>query len=224
MKDIPSRASGYAPGNFWSSDNLSCGICELPLSLFEKVAVKFGKVSTQNPWGFSEDHIIPKAEGGDDSFDNLRAAHIFCNEARGARELTEELSKSIREKLLAKRPLSDESELRNSMSCRVCDRTFHVSPARIELYGRVYCSRACQHRGLRKRITISCANCAIPYEEIESRKNRSRFCSKECYNQGKGRDSKDALRCQGCHKTYFLAKSNKRTMPRIFCSSCRKHS
>lgn len=51
------------------------GLCALCKSKMEK--------GTTGPKSASLDHIIPKANGGSDSDDNLRLAHALCNGLRG---------------------------------------------------------------------------------------------------------------------------------------------
>lgn len=64
-------------------DRWTCGICRK----------KIGKTYTYpHPRSKSVDHVIPLAEGGDDTAVNKRAAHLGCNQRRGAKGGGEQLA------------------------------------------------------------------------------------------------------------------------------------
>jgi 5-methylcytosine-specific restriction endonuclease McrA len=39
-----------------------------------------------SPWSVSLDHIVPVSKGGTHTRDNVQAAHLRCNQAKGDRE------------------------------------------------------------------------------------------------------------------------------------------
>lgn len=38
---------------------------------------------------FTLDHVIPKSKGGDNSYENLKVAHAYCNSVRGSKDTNE---------------------------------------------------------------------------------------------------------------------------------------
>ena len=220
------RRSAYAREKFYRAP-LACALCGLPLELSRPAQVLIGAVRTQDHWGFSEDHIVPRSRGGDDSPENLRPAHVFCNESRGERELDEELREELRSKLLAKPPAPTELPPEATVvRCARCGVAFCAELARIVSYGKRYCGTACHHEAMRERVILVCPRCGIEFSRTKSRARRSRFCSKRCYAQGIPETAsgaeRDELTCEGCGGSYFLAKSNRRALPRRLCSRCRR--
>lgn len=55
-----------------------CAICGMPIDK----SLKF-----PDPMSISIDHIIPVAKGGKSTLDNLQAAHLICNKAKGKKVL-----------------------------------------------------------------------------------------------------------------------------------------
>ncbi|HEV2354777.1 MAG TPA: HNH endonuclease signature motif containing protein [Puia sp.] len=58
--------------------------CMMPSCLHPRNRVIVNGLPHDDPWAASIDHIIPKAYGGTDRLDNLRAAHRLCNGVRGS--------------------------------------------------------------------------------------------------------------------------------------------
>lgn len=68
--------------------------------------------------------------------------------------------------------------------CKTCSADFYVKPAHVRLgYGK-YCSRACHHDGMRRRIPVVCATCGRTVSRTECARKRSKskryFCNKSC--------------------------------------------
>lgn len=57
--------------NILKYGKLTCELCKLPI-----------RRNRNAKYHLSFDHIIPLAEGGSDKFENLRIAHIYCNNTR----------------------------------------------------------------------------------------------------------------------------------------------
>lgn len=68
----------YTNAEIAQRDGWRCGICG-------------GKVdpalSWPDPWSISIDHVVPFAEGGDDTKANVQLAHLRCNVVKGAKAL-----------------------------------------------------------------------------------------------------------------------------------------
>jgi 5-methylcytosine-specific restriction endonuclease McrA len=60
-------------------DGWLCYLCDTPIDR---------TVQWPHPLSRSVDHVIPRSRGGTDDESNLRAAHWRCNEAKGARTIT----------------------------------------------------------------------------------------------------------------------------------------
>lgn len=54
----------------------SCGLCSLPIDR---------DLAYPDPLSASLDHIVPLSRGGSDSAENVQAAHLVCNQRKGAR-------------------------------------------------------------------------------------------------------------------------------------------
>lgn len=66
----------YKGLEIYERDKGFCGICKLPID----IKLKFPDVNS-----FSVDHILPIAIGGDDTPDNVQAAHLGCNARKAHR-------------------------------------------------------------------------------------------------------------------------------------------
>ena len=60
----------------YDRDNWTCGICCEPVD---------PDLHSNDVWGATLDHIVPRSLGGPDEPSNLRLAHRRCNSVRGAR-------------------------------------------------------------------------------------------------------------------------------------------
>lgn len=57
-------------------DDWTCGICQEPID---------PALAYPDPASLSMDHVVPLIQGGAHSVDNLQAAHLRCNLAKGTR-------------------------------------------------------------------------------------------------------------------------------------------
>lgn len=57
-------------------DNGICGICDLEIDK---------NLNWPDPGFFSIDHVIPVIKGGSHTYDNVQAAHLYCNMVKGSR-------------------------------------------------------------------------------------------------------------------------------------------
>lgn len=87
--------------------------------------------------------------------------------------------------------------------CLVCGATFHVLPtylARGEGYG-LFCSPRCRGIHGRKRITLECAGCGLPFETTAVHVRRGRkYCSQSCMTTPPS--PKVEAVCTHCGQTY----------------------
>lgn len=58
----------------YERDEWVCWLCEEP--------VDASLIGARSDWSPSLDHVIPRSQGGDDSPENLRLAHFWCNSVR----------------------------------------------------------------------------------------------------------------------------------------------
>lgn len=203
---------------------VKCAICSLDLDVTTPVSWKSTTgVVTQNPLGFSEDHIIPQSLGGTNNSDNLQPAHIVCNEARGNKEITLEmkvrLAKLIDE---LQQNASIETIPSNIIECKQCSKTFYAQNAKVLKYSKQYCSDTCRIEGLKTSVTLDCQNCQKSFTITLSRltSGRGKYCSQTCYAESSGGVKRE---CSTCEKTYFTSINNNRKSVLLYCSKCRKN-
>ena len=60
--------------------------------------------------------------------------------------------------------------------CPVCQKPFTYNSHADQ----IHCSPQCQGEARKKRVTITCKNCGKPFQTIPSRKDRTRYCSRQC--------------------------------------------
>ena len=70
----------------YQRDDWTCQICRGPV---DRAAAPL------SDWRASLDHIVPRSKGGDDSWDNLRLAHRWCNAVRGAEDYHSDLFEAV---------------------------------------------------------------------------------------------------------------------------------
>lgn len=68
----------YNPIDIAERDGWRCSLCDKPIDR---------DAHYTDPQSLSIDHVIPLSKGGTDTLDNLRAAHMGCNAAKGNRPL-----------------------------------------------------------------------------------------------------------------------------------------
>jgi 5-methylcytosine-specific restriction endonuclease McrA len=61
-------------------DDWRCYLCDQPIPHWERDCPLRGC-----PWDAQIDHVMPVAHGGTNRPSNLRAAHAYCNQRKGAR-------------------------------------------------------------------------------------------------------------------------------------------
>jgi 5-methylcytosine-specific restriction endonuclease McrA len=69
------RTRTFKSNLYWKSQG-NCGICQQPIDT---------TLAYPDPNSFSVDHIVPLSKGGSERNENLQAAHLFCNIAKGNR-------------------------------------------------------------------------------------------------------------------------------------------
>lgn len=57
--------------------------CEMPVCVAPSRAIDPALQGYDDPWAPSVDHIVPRAEGGSNRRENMRAAHKRCNNEAG---------------------------------------------------------------------------------------------------------------------------------------------
>lgn len=68
-------AGSYADRDVFIRDNWVCHLCGELID---------AQLSRTDPMGATIDHVVPLAHGGDDSLENVRAAHFSCNVRKGS--------------------------------------------------------------------------------------------------------------------------------------------
>lgn len=68
-------AGDYSDREIFVRDNWICHLCQKPIDQ---------QLSRTDPMGATIDHLLPLSRGGDDSLENVKAAHWSCNRAKGA--------------------------------------------------------------------------------------------------------------------------------------------
>jgi len=75
IKGLRSAEIRYLRMKIWVRQRGICWICEKPIPR---------ERDPNDPMAMSIDHVIPRADDGDDDPKNLRVAHRLCNEQRGS--------------------------------------------------------------------------------------------------------------------------------------------
>jgi len=76
-------AERYQFADIAARDRYHCGICHKRVAMTKAVP---------HPKAPTIDHVVPLAEGGEDTAANVRLAHFLCNSARGNRGGGEQLA------------------------------------------------------------------------------------------------------------------------------------
>src|SRR5699024_944412 len=76
------KSEPYLREDIFERDNWTCGICQEPIDQ---------NLQWPERGSASIDHVIPVSHGGDDTPDNVQAAHLGCNAGRGNRVELEDL-------------------------------------------------------------------------------------------------------------------------------------
>lgn len=61
----------------WEKSGGNCCLCGLPMQLFKD------ERSNSNPLAYTLEHMIPKARGGTNDYDNIDGSHRYCNAYKG---------------------------------------------------------------------------------------------------------------------------------------------
>jgi len=215
------RKSAYVKGLYWAKSEL-CWICGYSIDTTLDSYVFYPDGSrVQNVLSFSEDHVIPKSLGGSDTIENIKPAHLLCNEVRQAQEVTEILIKRLRslvmEELESPRSLLPAVDI----FCEMCGTSFRVTFTRSERWNAKYCSLDCLYDSMRTTFLRECLQCSELFSTNPSRvrDGRGKYCSRKCYSLSFGGVE---LTCSRCDREYCVSESNKRAKVRLYCSTCRK--
>lgn len=120
------------------------------------------------------------------------------------------------------------------LTCEQCNDKYELCPSKAK--NSSYCSRECQGRAKRKRVTLTCKECGEDYQAHKCDEDRSRFCSEDCRKSGVGKENTRTvtLTCENCaskfstkphkkdqkycsHKCYWQDKGQQVTLA---CKSC----
>lgn len=64
--------------------------------------------------------------------------------------------------------------------CPNCGDKFKIKRAADKKYNNNFCSRSCYHKWLDKKVEIECKTCGKLFKVKKGRKDKAKFCSKEC--------------------------------------------
>lgn len=87
----------------------------------------------------------------------------------------------------------------------------------MQIHENHYCSRACRDEGRKKeKVILTCKTCNKEYEVIPAHAERSVYCSKECFYEGK--KTGKFKTCEFCGKEFWSFKSSEERSGDRFCS------
>lgn len=70
------------------------------------------------------------------------------------------------------------------VNCRICDEEFYAKPSWIKRGHGIYCSRVCQHKGMKNGKLVNCFICNKevykPQKALKHSKSKKFFCGKSC--------------------------------------------
>lgn len=159
--------------------------------------------------------------GGVDSKDNIRPAHLFCNESRGSKDFLDiDTLGKLRSRIFE---LQKNSEIEtidsNIIHCEYCKEEFYAENARVIRYSKKFCSDSCRNKSLERKTSKTCLQCSVEFNVVKSRSVlRGKYCSKSCYSKSSGGVERV---CVLCEKAYYASEKNKRKAVLLYCSKCR---
>ena len=215
------RKSNYHKGLVWE-DPVTCYICSFTIDLSLPSVISIDGVLSRQPLSFTEDHLLALQNGGDNSKKNLKPAHLYCNDAKGTKDVNSLDISSVKTRVEQIISEGFNMAASNEVTCQNCFTLFYAESARIVLYGAKFCSRKCLNASLRTATLVSCETCKEEFRVVPSKvlDGRGRFCSVKCYaSRGEAKIERE---CVTCGKGYFVHPSNTRTSVKYFCSTCRK--
>lgn len=74
------EVESVAPKDIYERDNWTCYLCGKEINKTSKAP---------HPKSPSLDHVVPICKGGSHTYDNLKAAHLYCNQSKGGKTLEE---------------------------------------------------------------------------------------------------------------------------------------
>lgn len=105
-----------------------------------------------------------------------------------------------------------------TVSCATCGKDFRVSPSKLKISARLFCSRECCNTARRQQQTVICSHCGIAFDlppnRIEGTKHF--YCSQKCRNLQEERC------CIICGKSVLVHRF-RASQERVYCSRACQH-